>query len=595
MFEKTLLPGEAARARARLGIASIGSLPLYRITLELSADAAGLKGCVELRYPNHTDRALSVVPLLLHPNAVRERDGSAADAPSLSITQVKGLGGIDVRLERLRPTLANLRLGEPLKPGRWLHVELHVVGRLQSIPASANDLFGQGLSSLGILGRGKQPAGYGLLATGDGITTIASAYPMVAPFHEGTYDVSPPPPFGDLAYNTPANFSLEVSVPRGVRVFSSLEEMGSEGSAFGTRQVYRSIGALRRDLVVVAGRDLQKSSVRLGEVEVKSIFRARDARAGKRLLHTARQALELFSERFGPYPYRELGISESTLIGGAGGVEFPGMVLVSGMFYREADGSGGELKQLLDALGGVGLGALHALGKGGPSHAGPAPIWADAERLVQRLGEFVVAHEVAHQYFAGLVGSDCRIHPAVDEPLAQFAAGELMRARYGDVIGRQIFDLNARATYAVYRLLGADSPAARPVSAFPSALAYAGVVYGKAPYLYVALRERLGPARFDRALRAAVDAHRHRLVTLDEWIQTLERTSGARTEVRQLAVRYLHDARGDQDLGVDASGEALFELVLGETLAAQLSESFRSLGLTPKTLLQTLLQQALDH
>ena len=36
--------------------------------------------------------------------------------------------------------------------------------------------------------------------------------------------------------------------------------------------------------------------------------------------------------------------------------------------------------------------------------------------------EFVVAHEVAHQWWHGLVGSDSRDHPYVDEALAQLVA-----------------------------------------------------------------------------------------------------------------------------------------------------------------------------
>ncbi len=175
------------------------------------------------------------------------------------------------------------------------------------------------------------------------------------------------------------------------------------------------------------------------------------------------------------------------------------------------------------------------------------------------MGEFVVSHEVAHQYFAGVVGADCRSHPAVDEPLAQFAAGQYMEHVYGKVAGRRLLDLNAQANYGIYRMLGGtDLPAGWPVERYPTALAYAAIVYGKAPYLYVALRARLGAARFDRALAKAVRATRFRLVTLDGWVAALAKAAGPDgAVVRTIATRYPKQRRGDVDLKVDDSGDAV--------------------------------------
>ena len=45
--------------------------------------------------------------------------------------------------------------------------------------------------------------------------------------------------------------------------------------------------------------------------------------------------------------------------------------------------------------------------------------------------EFTVAHEVAHQYFAGLVGNDSRRFPSIDEPMAQYAAALVIEDMYG--------------------------------------------------------------------------------------------------------------------------------------------------------------------
>jgi hypothetical protein len=49
-------------------------------------------------------------------------------------------------------------------------------------------------------------------------------------------------------------------------------------------------------------------------------------------------ALRTFEKIFGPYPYTELEVAESPLIGGAGGVEFPGLITIASMIYANAQG-----------------------------------------------------------------------------------------------------------------------------------------------------------------------------------------------------------------------------------------------------------------
>jgi hypothetical protein len=207
-----------------------------------------------------------------------------------------------------------------------------------------------------------------------------------------------------------------------------------------------------------------------------------------------------------------------------------------------------------------------------------------------------VAHEVAHQYFAGLVGSDCRHQAVLDEPLAQFCAGEHMRSLYGEKEGARLTDLNVKANYGIYRMLGGvDMPAAQPVSNFPTALAYAAIVYGKAPYYYPALRERLGAKRFNRALRHAVQRNRFKLVTLDQWIAALKQGAGGAPEVEQLARRYFHEAHGDEDLGMDESGDAVLSLMLGPEAMAQLRQGLGMLGMKPRDLFRMMMGKIGGH
>ena len=141
-----------------------------------------------------------------------------------------------------------------------------------------------------------------------------------------------------------------------------------------------------------------------------SLYVQGDEAAGHQVLAAAVHAFRTFEARFGPYPYRRLVLVEAPLVGGAGGVEFSGLVTVASMFYRPITGGGGS------GMGGLG-GLLAGIGGLG-DFVGP-------------MLEFVTAHEVSHQWWSGVVGSDAREHPFVDESLAQYSAVLAMEARYG--------------------------------------------------------------------------------------------------------------------------------------------------------------------
>jgi len=227
-------------------------------------------------------------------------------------------------------------------------------------------------------------------------------------------------------------------------------------------------------------------------------------------------------------------VVEAPLIGGAGGVEFSSMVTIASMFYRPVStGQGGPLAALLGG-GGAGLEARRGA-----------------------MLEFTVAHEVGHQWWHGIVGSDSRADPWQDESLAQYAAMLYVRERHGDAAADEQTRQQVTNGYHMMRLMGhADAPAAQPVSAFADPVTYGGLVYGKAPHLYPRLRSLVGDARFFRALRQHVAEYRFRDAPPRALFERLAR-GGRGARVRALVTRWLDEAHGDADLGQADLGSML--------------------------------------
>jgi aminopeptidase N len=203
--------------------------------------------------------------------------------------------------------------------------------------------------------------------------------------------------------------------------------------------------------------------------------------------------------------------------------------------------------------------------------------------------EFTVDHEVAHQWFAGLVGNDSRRSPSLDEPLAQYLAGLAYADRHGAAAARQAMDLNVRLNYALYRLMGgADASVLRDTRSFKTPLEYAALVYGKAPFLYQDLGRTLGEAKLHAAMRAVVARHRFGLVTTAEWRDALAAAAGGGPAVPRAFRRWLEEAHGDEDLKVDDSGELVLKLLFPPEIEGALKASLEILGMKPRDLLRML-------
>ncbi len=104
-----------------------------------------------------------------------------------------------------------------------------------------------------------------------------------------------------------------------------------------------------------------------------------------------------------------------------------------------------------------------------------------------------MAHEVGHQYFAGLVGTDPIKDPVADEALTQYASVLYFEWAHGKAAGDALRQETLVSSYHLYRMSGGeDGPAHRPTETFSSSMEYGAIVYGKAPLMFHAARKLVG-------------------------------------------------------------------------------------------------------
>lgn len=563
----------------RLEAASLDALPYYDLHLAIADDLHSFGLRETLYFTNRESAPLDTLVLRIFVNATPPEDLG----PQVTLVRGACLDGVACTVTATAPTTIEVRPSAPLAPGARLRVELDLTGQLLRIDTSANDMFSQAMASMSAMeGGGDTPSGgYGLLAHGDGVASLASFFAQLARREDGAWVTDDHGTTGDLGTDSMMHVRARIVAPEGFVVVTSGEELRSAPVRDAPERARRRetlvhAGAIR-DFAVLAGAPLVTSARDVSGVVVRSHYLAGDAVAGRRVLDVACAALEVFERRFGRYPYRELDLVEAALLGGAGGIEFSGLVTVASMFYRPAmpggllgllGGEGGEsglgsLGGLGEFLGGGGddggddLGGGDAASDDVPSSAAASTEGSPVDTMTDAMLEFVTAHEVAHQWWHGLVGSDSRAHPFVDESLAQWSAVLYFEEVHGAERARVEAERQVAMNYVMMRLQdNADAAVDRPASAFTPAIAYAGLVYGKAPFLWPALRTELGDEAFFAGLRAYVERYRLREAPPRGLVEVLaERADrGTARSVRRLAHRWLEERHGDEDLGPIEAG-----------------------------------------
>lgn len=530
----SIRPAARADLATAAGVTTLDALPLYDLDVTLDDALTSFQLKEEIYWTNTSKTAQDEVVLRLYANS-----SEGGTARSLVTFQKGECAGTACAVKEEAPSTISVKPDKPVAPGDHLRIKLDFSGKLEEIDSSRTTLFAQSLEGLSMLGGGELGS-FGLLAKGDDISSLANFYAVVARQRDGKWERDDKSTMGDLGSDDMAHVRARVDVPERAKVATT--GVTSKEDVKGGRRVQTVQAGMVRDFAIVASPSFEVATRNVGDVTVRAYFLAKERKAGEKVLDVAAAALETYEKRFGQYPYADLDIVEAALIGGAGGVEFAGLVTVASMFYRPAMPSDGLLGTLFGMLGGMSGG-----GPGAPGGSGGNPM----DEMTDKMLEFVTAHEVAHQYWHGLVGNDSRNHPYVDESMAQFSAIQYLQERYGKERAKQDGDLNVAMNYKTMRMLGhPDVPADRGVADFKDMLTYAGIIYGKAPYLWLALRDELGEGAFFTGVQKYVADNRLKLARPGALVDALAAADPAKSaRVRELAKRWLEETHGDEDIG----------------------------------------------
>jgi aminopeptidase N len=322
---------------------------------------------------------------------------------------------------------------------------------------------------------GDGAAGYAQYSYLDGVLALPNAYPLIPVYDDEGWNVELAPGYGDATFSDVALYEVRTTLPSDLILATTGTTIRSVDHGDGTT-THTSVSGPVRDFNLTASARYKTARADADGVRVTSYYIGSDE-SGRRALDDTVEALRIYERLIGPYPFGELDVMATPT--SAGGIEYPGLIVVAAGLY-------------------------------------------DAQN---DFFEWVIAHEVAHQWWYAMVGNDQLDEPWLDEALTQYTSLLYVEERYGLSAAQRMLERRFEGPYRRLSESEQEIAVGLPVEAYSEPL-YGAIVYGKGPLFFQALRDQVGDETFVEILRAYYDRYRYQIAYPQDFLSVAEQVSG---------------------------------------------------------------------
>jgi hypothetical protein len=319
-------------------------------------------------------------------------------------------------------------------------------------------------------------AGHALFAYLRGVMALPTVYPLIPVYDDEGWNIEIAPDYSDDIYSDMAAYEVQITAPSAMTLVASGSCVQEVQEAETTTWICEA--APMRNFVLILGENFELANRVVEDVVINSYFYPEHAVGGGKALEVAADALATFTELFGPYPYAELDVVETPNY--LGGMEYPSLVVIEDALYP----------------GVVGV-------------------------------EWLAAHEVAHQWWFGVVGNDQVDEPWLDEALTQYSTMLYYEKVYGPERAAGILRGEFVQIHQNLVRRGRDMPAGLAASAYGPEL-YWQIVYDKGALYFHELRQAVGDESFFEILQTYYSRHRYKIATPESLLAVIESVTGDR-------------------------------------------------------------------
>jgi hypothetical protein len=436
------------------GAASAQELPTtdiaYDIEATLNPDRHSVEGAEQIHWTNRSQKPVHELVFHLYLNAFRNHNTvfMRESRGSLRDQVATGVGRIDVlSLRTAKGDDLLSRAQHELVPGDRTQMRVPLPR-----PLARGERLTLHVRFVAVLPPVFARSGY----VGD-FFMVAQWYPKLAKHnHDGRWVSFPYHGRGEFFADF-ADYSLRLKAPRQFVIAASGQQQVR--TVQGGMQTVTFKAPAVHDVAWAAYPHFTEHRQQVGPTLVRLFAPPGYAQTAQDQMRLITEGLAHFGRLFGAYPYPVLSVVVPPRgAAGAAAMEYPTLIVTSGPWFS--------------------LPGWHALGQAG-----------------------IVTHELAHQWFYGLIASNEVAWPMLDEGLSEWAALDLLRQLYGEQqsgVGWPLPALDAfEVLYPYLEPLRSDLPA----PAYSEA-DYGIAVYAKPAAALETIRRIWGKARFERTLGA---------------------------------------------------------------------------------------------
>lgn len=312
---------------------------------------------------------------------------------------------------------------------------------------------------------------------GDDTINIANFYPIACMYENGQFVIDSYHYNGDPFYSDVANYNVNLTASKNL-VLANSGEISSIVEGEGTN-TYSMKALTVRDFAMVLSDKFSIVSDKVGNTTINYYYY--NNQYPNEAIKTAVDSVSTFNKLFGEYPYNTLSVVESDFV--HGGMEYPNLVLISDMVDVQSDYIN------------------------------------------------VIVHEIAHQWWYGIVGNNEYQYGWLDEGLTEYSTVLFYdeNPEYNVNTSELIKNTtNSFVTFVeVYTKVfsNVDTTMNRKLNEYSNESEYVYIAYVKGMLIFDNAKEILGKDKFLKCLQTYFEDNKFKIATPDSLIEAFNKSS----------------------------------------------------------------------
>ena len=312
---------------------------------------------------------------------------------------------------------------------------------------------------------------------GENTYNFGNWYPVLCPFIDGKPYKCIYTSIGDPFFSECADYNVTLTLAPEFRIGTSGQILKKE-IVDPTKTKWSLKGENIRDFAFIISDKYNVLTKQAGNTFIYSYY-LNDDEIGKKTIEIAENALRIFNNIFGEYPYSSLCIAESDFY--IGGMEYPNLVFINTDLYNTS--------------------AIEAL-------------------------EEVIVHEIAHQWWYGVVGNNEIEEAWLDEGLTQYSVALYYENLYGKERYKSFLQEGEIYSKVVFDILN-DSDInftkniERKTTEFEHWILYDALTYDVSALMLDEVRDKIGDENFFESIRNYYENNKYKNATKNDFINSM--------------------------------------------------------------------------